>query len=172
MVLSEQVHLPLSMTNDRAHVQMFTLTEAAKLTGVSRSTIRRRRESGKFPDAYRNPDGEWMIPLTNLLAEGLRPISSERVHLEQAGALVKLTPPPEPDRETLNRLIEAEKELAAERARREGLERTLAATEGRVVDLQKAMAMLEAPRPQPSRPATPPPPAEPVGWWAKLWARE
>ena len=164
----------LGMINDQAQRPSFTISEAAKLTGVSRSTIRRRRETGKFPDAFRNPEGEWCIPLTNLLAVGLRPVSSERVHLEETGHLVTLTPPAEPDRETENRLREAELALAAERARVEGLERTLAESQGRVQDLQKAMAMLEAPkaaRPAPAedRPATPP---VKKTWWQELWARE
>lgn len=164
------------MTNDHAQRPQFTLTEAAKLTGVSRSTIRRRRESGKFPDAHRNEEGEWLIPLTNLLAAGLRPLSSERVHLEQEGELVTLTPPTppaQPDHELAQRLHDAELELARERARVEGLERTLAESQGRVQDLQKAMAMLEAPKPkvtvQPSQHREPrPAPPLKESWWKKL----
>lgn len=67
----------------------WTLTEAAKdcrhedskgqWSDVSRKTIQRRLDKGKFPNAYRadGPKGEgsgpWKIPLADLLAEGFVP---------------------------------------------------------------------------------------------------
>ena len=50
----------------------FSLSRAAEQCGVSRSTVRRRRESGAFPGAEKR-DGEWMIPLSDLLAAGMVP---------------------------------------------------------------------------------------------------
>jgi hypothetical protein len=56
----------------------FTLSEAAKLTRVSRSSVRRMLDAGKFPTAVRmddagNPDltAPWRVPLSDLLAAGL-----------------------------------------------------------------------------------------------------
>lgn len=69
--------------------QAWTLTEAAKdcrrqnsegqWSSVSRKTVQRALDKGKFPNAYRSsgPAGEgsgpWMIPLADLLAEGFTP---------------------------------------------------------------------------------------------------
>jgi Helix-turn-helix domain len=173
------------MTSDHAQRPSYTITDAAKLTGVSRSTIRRRREGGKFPNAFRNREGEWLVPLTDLLAIGLRPVSSERVHLEEEGLLTPLpqpTAPAQPDTELLEALHQAQLELAAERARAAGLEQTLAATQSNVIDLRKAMAMLEAPKPRrlvtpedefTGQPApTPPPSIRRDGFWKWLTASE
>lgn len=137
----------------------YTLTDAAALVGVSRSTIRRRREQGKFPDAYKTRDGEWMVPLTNLLADGLRPSSSEHVHAEQVRSVegtVTLTPLAQAahslaqnDQAHLQeRLQLAERDLAVERAKSEGLTNTLAATQARANDLSLALRMLETGRPK------------------------
>jgi len=45
----------------------FRLNEAAQSCGVSRSTMRRKRESGAFPNAYTDSAGAWIIPLADLL---------------------------------------------------------------------------------------------------------
>ncbi len=50
-----------------------SISETIAATGVSRSTIRRYREAGKFPDAYQYGDDQaWHIPVDNLLAAGLK----------------------------------------------------------------------------------------------------
>ena len=63
----------------------WTLTEAAKdcrhedskgqWSDVSRKTIQRRLDKGKFPNAYRSDEGSgpWMIPKADLIAEGFIP---------------------------------------------------------------------------------------------------
>ncbi len=51
-----------------------TLSEAASVCGVSRSTIRRKHEAGDFPNAFKSgPDNAWRIPVTDLLGAGLNP---------------------------------------------------------------------------------------------------
>jgi excisionase family DNA binding protein len=56
-----------------------TITEAARLCGVSVSTIRRYLAAGRFPTARQQPSpipgqrGLWRIPTQDLLAAGLRP---------------------------------------------------------------------------------------------------
>ena len=156
----------MSMTTDHAPRPNYTLRDAAALVGVSHSTIRRRREQGKFPDAYKTQDGQWMVPLTNLLADGLRPLSSERVYeqeqAEQASsytAPVTLTPLAQAAQHQAQvelahveeRLRIAESALAVEQARSEGLAQTLAATQARANDLSLALRMIEQ-----TKPATPP----------------
>lgn len=61
------------MTTDQVqNVVHLTLTQAADACGVSRSTIKRRREAGSFPGATQR-DGSWVIPIPDLLAAGLNP---------------------------------------------------------------------------------------------------
>jgi helix-turn-helix protein len=55
-----------------------TIAEAARLCGVSASTIRRHLAAGRFPTAHQQPSpipgqrGLWRIPAQDLLAAGLR----------------------------------------------------------------------------------------------------
>ena len=55
-----------------------TIAEAARLCGVSASTIRRYLAAGRFPGAHQQPSpipgqrGLWRIPTQDLLAAGLR----------------------------------------------------------------------------------------------------
>lgn len=51
---------------------MLTQREAATACGVSRTTIRRRREDGDLPGAVQDPKRGWMIPVQDLLAAGFR----------------------------------------------------------------------------------------------------
>ena len=52
----------------------FTQAEAAVQCGVSPITIRRKRESGQFPNAHQaDSRGTWVIPMADLLAAGLNP---------------------------------------------------------------------------------------------------
>ncbi|WP_236243622.1 AlpA family transcriptional regulator [Streptomyces sp. CC228A] len=44
--------------------------EAAAACGVSRSTIRRRREAGLLPGSVEDPERGWLIPVEALLAAG------------------------------------------------------------------------------------------------------
>ncbi|MCX5401305.1 helix-turn-helix domain-containing protein [Streptomyces sp. NBC_00102] len=46
--------------------------EAATACGVSRTTIRRRREAGDLPGAVQDPQRGWLIPVEDLLAAGFR----------------------------------------------------------------------------------------------------
>ncbi|MFF9870477.1 helix-turn-helix domain-containing protein, partial [Streptomyces sp. NPDC013953] len=51
---------------------MLTQREAATACGVSRTTIRRRREAGELPGAVQDPVRGWLIPVDDLLAAGFR----------------------------------------------------------------------------------------------------
>ncbi|MFF9344891.1 helix-turn-helix transcriptional regulator [Streptomyces sp. NPDC014773] len=46
--------------------------EAAAACGVSRSTIRRRREAGGLPGCVQDDERGWLIPVEALLAVGFR----------------------------------------------------------------------------------------------------
>ncbi|MEU9647212.1 helix-turn-helix domain-containing protein [Streptomyces sp. NPDC048188] len=51
---------------------LLTQREAATACGVSRTTIRRRREAGELPGAVLDEDRGWLIPVEDLLAAGFR----------------------------------------------------------------------------------------------------
>ncbi|MGX1226881.1 helix-turn-helix domain-containing protein [Streptomyces ambofaciens] len=51
---------------------LLTQREAATACGVSRTTIRRRREAGELPGAVLDDDRGWLIPVEDLLAAGFR----------------------------------------------------------------------------------------------------
>lgn len=53
---------------------LFSIAEAAAACGVSKRTIRRRLDEGRFPNRYRKQDatGSWVIPLRDLYAAGLK----------------------------------------------------------------------------------------------------
>lgn len=180
------------MTTPPSSRPKYTLTEAAALVGVSRSTIRRRRENGDFPNAYKTRDGQWMVPLEDLLANELRPLSSEQVHLEQVGSAsspVTLTGLGQAAQQQAQaeqaqlreRLQQAEHELALERAKNDGLAQTLSEARTRANELSMALRMLEAGKPTPpaSNPIAVPSKDEPAAEepkrrsaWARFWMGE
>ncbi|MFC8010831.1 helix-turn-helix transcriptional regulator [Streptomyces cinereoruber] len=51
---------------------LLTQREAATACGVSRSTIRRRREAGELPGCVQDEERGWLIPVEALLAAGFR----------------------------------------------------------------------------------------------------
>ncbi|MEU2489578.1 helix-turn-helix domain-containing protein [[Kitasatospora] papulosa] len=51
---------------------MLTQREAAAACGVSRTTIRRRREAGGLPNSVQDEVRGWLIPVEDLLAAGFR----------------------------------------------------------------------------------------------------
>jgi len=153
----------MSMTTPPLPRPNYTLTDAAALVGVSRSTIRRRREQGKFPNAFKTHDGEWMIPLTDLLTNGLKPESSEHVfereQAEQdssASGPVTLTPLAQAAQAQAHTELAHLREqlqlkdaaLQVEQAKNEGLAQTLAATKQRADDLSLALRMIEQAKPK------------------------
>lgn len=121
------------MTNRPA----WTLTEAVQRTGVSRSTLRRYLDAGKFPNAYKDISKAWRFPIEDLLAAGLsvseppteRALSAptEQVSIAMAEQVSKL-----------------EQALRAERVRAENAERLATSYLENVQDLRRALRMLEA----------------------------
>lgn len=50
----------------------FSVVQAALRTGKARSTIQRYLKKGAFPNARRDPDGTWQIPIGDLLGAGFK----------------------------------------------------------------------------------------------------
>jgi len=124
---------------------LWTLSEA----------VRRYRETGKFPNAVRDPERGWFVPLGDLLATGLRP-----------GRSAPLSEPAQsekgPAHDLAQRVIQLETQLTVERAQRAAVEQVTAERERSLTDLRAALRMLEAgptrPEPVSAVPVVPPGP--------------
>jgi DNA-binding transcriptional MerR regulator len=126
----------------------WTITEAVERTDASRSTIRRYRDSGKFPHAYKDSGGVWRFPLEDLLAAGLRLIDPAHAEHVTTASEQGQPAPEHPSEELLSKVTELERELAVEKARNEGLERLAQAAQENVIDLRRALRMLEVGKPE------------------------
>jgi len=126
---------------------LWTLSEAAQHCSVSRSTVRRYRETGKFPNAVKDPERGWIVPVGDLLAAGLRPGRSAPLseHAQSED---------DPARDLAQRIQQLETQLTVERAQRAAVEQVAAERERSLVDLRAALRMLDA---GPTRPEPVPP---------------
>jgi predicted DNA-binding transcriptional regulator AlpA len=116
-----------------------TLSQAAESCQTSRSTIRRKLDAKEFPNAYRDggDDGPWMVPVTDLIAAGLKP-NAPRAEPEQVGQS-EASAPIQGQPEEIARL---ERELFEERARRKAAEEIAAERQRSLDDLRMALRML------------------------------
>ncbi|MFF6794548.1 helix-turn-helix domain-containing protein [Streptomyces filamentosus] len=133
--------------------------EAATACGVSRSTIRRRREAGELPGCVQDEERGWLIPVDALLAAGFRlnaPAPPENASAPAGPAAEGGTAPApagaEEDVAALRAELERERqariearhqaELAAAEAGH--LRTQLAAKETHIEDLRSALRALSA----------------------------
>lgn len=123
---------------------VWTLTEAVERTGASRSTIRRYREAGKFPNAYKDTSGTWRFPLEDLLAVGLSPSepARERAQGKPAEHAVSMSAE-QVSSVSSEQVSKLEQALILERTRAENAERLAASYLANVEDLRRALRMLE-----------------------------
>jgi transcriptional regulator with XRE-family HTH domain len=140
--------------------QILTVAEAARLCGLSTSTIRRYLRGGRFPGARQDPSsvpgqpGQWRIPTEDLLEAGL-----DRQRPTPSGQAAQHPPAGEPadawadtDRvHALEHALELERtRLELERTRRQAAE-VLAAERARtIVTLETALRALQDRRPEPA----------------------
>ena len=142
-----------------------TIAEAARLCGVSASTIRRYLAAGRFPTAHQQPSpisgqrGLWRIPTQDLLAAGLRPGQAHRPdqHQRNDSSSGRTATQPGDDR-----VRELEHALELERTRRRAAEDLAAERAHTIQTLEGALAALQAqhadPAPNPGHPARVPAP--------------
>ncbi|MFF6794278.1 hypothetical protein ACFY9C_35010 [Streptomyces filamentosus] len=145
---------------------MLNQREAAAACGVSRSTIRRRREAGLLPGSVEDPERGWLIPVEALLGAGFTlnapappdaktaPPTGDAVGLEH-GTVAELRA--ELDRlryEHALELAEARHGKALAESEATHLRAQLDARTEHIGDLQRA---LQALMPGPVRPAIPQP---------------
>lgn len=123
----------------------WTLTEAVERTGASRSTIRRYREAGKFPNAYKDTSGAWRFPLEDLLAVGFSPSEPAREQAKNRSIEHAQSMPAEhTNSTTAEQVSKLEQALILERTRADNAERLAASYLDNVQDLRRALRMLEA----------------------------
>jgi hypothetical protein len=141
-----------------------TIAEAARLCGVSTSTIRRYLAAGRFPTAHQQPSpisgqrGLWRIPTQDLLGAGLRPGWARLPDQEQKNE-------PWSGQPVDDRVRQLEHALELERTRRRAAEDLAAERAHTIQTLERALAALHAqhaaPAPNPGRAAlSPPPPSD------------
>ena len=65
--------------------QLLTIAEAAKLTGVAKTTITRARQRGEFPRAQQK-QGTWYIPIGDLINSGRLDTITHKTPEEPTGA--------------------------------------------------------------------------------------
>lgn len=133
-----------------------TLSEAADAASLSRRTLRRWLDAGRFPNAERNEAGVWVVPVEELLAAGVRLHASKPEPAPTSQP--RLTPTPEPSE--LDRLRD---ELAAWRLRAEVAEAVAAERGDALADARLALRALTAGDiPEPASSSTPTPPGSTV----------
>lgn len=130
----------------------WTLTEAAERTGASRSTLRRYRDAGKFPGAYKDTSGAWRFPHEDLLAAGL---SFATPLGEQSSEQGQSKVPDHPVSRSIDReakqVAQLEQALREERARADSAEQLAASYRENLDDVRRALRMLEAGTSQPEQ---------------------
>jgi Helix-turn-helix domain len=142
-----------------------TIAEAARLCGISASTIRRYLAAGRFPTAHQQPSptpgqrGLWRIPTQDLLAAGLRPRQAYRPDQQHR---TEPSPRPAAGQPADDRVQELEHALALERTRRQAAEDLAAERAHTIQTLEGALRALQAhqaaPAPNPDRAAASPAP--------------
>jgi DNA-binding transcriptional MerR regulator len=119
----------------------WTITEAAKRTGASDSTLRRYRAAGKFPGAYKDSSGAWRFPHEDLLAAGL---SFSTPLGEQPAEQVVTHVSDQPLNNQAEQVAQLEQALREERARADSAEQLAASYRENLDDVRRALRMLEA----------------------------
>jgi predicted component of type VI protein secretion system len=154
-------------STERPH---FSFREAADICAVSKITIRRAHDAGKFANEWRAAgfkgpaSGEWRVPIEDLLAAGFKPHAANSSPQAPRGpqaatAAPPLSPPPAVAVDVLephSRIAELERELADERHRRELAEAIAAEQRAHLVDLRQALLILN-----------PGPPPVKRRWWTR-----
>lgn len=134
---------------------LLTITQIVEQFNVSRATVRRGIEKGRFPGVSKDSAGRWVVPIDALISDGVKPrktwldelahgdqkevnplqplVAAERAHYENDRT---------PDlAHNTSRIAQLEAELSAERQLRMAAERN-------AEDLRTAIRMLESGRPQ------------------------
>ncbi|GAA2913001.1 helix-turn-helix domain-containing protein [Streptomyces mexicanus] len=145
---------------------LLTQQEAADACGVSRTTIRRRREAGELPGSVLDEKRGWLIPVEALLAAGFRlhaPAPPDKAGPGETTARAGQSASLDEAAELRAEIERLRTEMAEERharamaqAEAEHLKERLRERSDHIADLQRALAALT---PAPERAAIPQPTA-------------
>lgn len=164
---------PASEHQDEAPTRpSFTLSEAAKLTGRNRRTLRRWLDGGRFPNAYQADDDSrtWKIPAGDLGTAGLGTTPPDGAGWPGIGSLPLASGVGVTGADVTGRLRDLERQLAEERTLRQVAEARLDERAAQLTDLRAALEVLtrhqlEGQAPTPA-PAAAPDPAR-RSWWKR-----
>lgn len=150
--------------------ELITMTQAAKLCGVNKSTIVRRRQRGDFPQAQQKDDGTWLIPVTDLIAAGLtdkigQPGTTDSPNEHTSATSAHTTT----NTDALHQLKEENARLQAQLAMHQEMQQRDAAHHQQLIEqkdatiaaLHTAIRALEAPHPHNNDTTAPKPTPEP-----------
>lgn len=126
----------------------FTIAQITEQFTVSRSTVRRGLNDGRFPNAEKDYHGRWLIPVDDVLHAGFKP---RKTWLNESGSQGAHDPSQLAqnhldgnDSAVLTDQAHIEKELAHERAQVDKLKALLEAERAHVESLRMALRMIEA----------------------------
>lgn len=141
---AEQAPTPPIDEQEQHHGPVWSASEAARRCGIGRATMTRKLQADEIAGATRDEDGHWRIPLSGLLAAGLRPDRpapaedrSPQDHSEDTSDVDHVAAAVE--------LAELRGQLAVERARREAAEQLANERAARIDDLRHALRAIEPP---------------------------
>ena len=133
----------------------FTIAQITEQFDVSRSTVRRGLNNGRFPNAKKDHHGRWAIPVDDVLQAGFTP---RKTWLNDPGSQgghepgqPTQTSPDANEQEGFMNQVHLENELAHERAHVDKLKALLDAERAHVESLRMALRMIE-----PRQDASPP----------------
>lgn len=146
-----------------------TIAQVIDQFDLSRATVRRNIESGKFDGAYKDDQGRWLVPVNTLVAAGVKP---RKTWLNEVAKSMATEHAREYAHDAQNLVDPFGKKVAAELARSEdelaqhasrialleaqleSEQRLRKAAERNADDLRTALRMIEA-APTPLQPITP-----------------
>lgn len=129
----------------------FTIAQIVEQFKVSRSTVRRGLNDGRFPQAKKDHHGRWMIPIDDILQAGFPARKTWLNESAQEPDSLAGHEPPKPtqssselnDQAGFMNQVHLEKELAHERAQVDKLKALLDAERSHVESLRMALRMIE-----------------------------
>lgn len=147
-----------------------TISQAVEQFEVSRSTLKRGLETGRYPDAAKD-SGSWRIPVEALHAEH-KPRRSQTEAEIMSQATAQGQTDMNQGHDLAQRVRELEQALAVEQAERRAAERVAEAEAKRAETAERALLMIEAgTQREEKKPATPTPASADISRPAGLWAR-
>lgn len=147
----------------------FTIAQITEQFDVSRSTVRRGINNGRFPNATKDHHGRWLIPVDDVLNAGYKPRKTwfnegSHDHGHEPGSQGghdhghgSQNPVEANKQAVVSDHGQLENELAHERAQVDKLKALLEAERAHVESLRMALRMIEPGKPIPSDEPTPEP---------------